>query len=282
MPVNNRKQVFADLVSLEAWHDEFTTSNSRAPLSANIVFGQANMGAGEHSKITFRLRVKRAELVVIIGNDPARIDPREVARFITETKIQRKILREKERSGAVKGEASAGASLKTGPSLGAKASAEGELRASRKETIEQSEELSVFEITQSKDNDQNYRWIIEHIDGEALDGAPWDPAETPLATIIDKRGGKKTSLAPTVQLAVRCRREDLVIEDLQVKKPETVKGWNKDKKMEDVHRANILAAEALIRNRLTEYGLHAPDISEEFSQIILGRVFAEALPVKKT
>ena len=81
-----------------------------------------------------------------------------------------------------------------------------------------------------------------------------------------------------IELAVRCLREDLVISDIKVKDPEKGTGRFFGKKMEEINPANIRAAETVIRNSLTKYGLEAGELSEDFSRIVLGSIPPQALP----
>lgn len=278
---NNQKQIFADLVSLEAWHDEFTEENSRTQLFANVVFGEATMGTKATDKVTFRLKINRAEVIVIINDtEPACIDPREVARFVNASRIKRTVTQELERSGTVVASAEVGINGIKGASLKASGSALGNITASEKETLEQNEEISLFEITQSRDSQQNYRWIIEQIANNPLMGAAWDPNESPLVTIMDRRKGNKTTLPPSIRVAVQCLRENLVISDLKIKNPEKVKGLKRLVKKDNINPINLRAAETVIRNSLTEYGLEAGKLDENFSRILLGSILAESLPTK--
>lgn len=275
----NDKQLFADLVSLEAWHDEFTQEHSTASLFANVVFGEAKMGGNSDADVTFRMKITRAEIVIVVSDfEPVSIDPREVERFLNKNKILRTETQERELSGAIG--ASGGLEIDglTQAKINLSTNAEGEIKTRKKETIEKKEEINLFEITQSKDNDQNYRWIIEQLEKKELEGSPWDPNKTPLVTLMDTRNSTKHDLPPSIRLVVRCLREDIEISDLKVKNPEKVKGWKTGKKIQEIDKANLRAAEALIRNSLTEYGLDAGKLDEDFSEVVLGSVLATSLP----
>ena len=63
---NTRKQAFADVVSIEAWHEKFSDDCAVVDLYAHVVFGEAPVGGEEASPVRFRLSVRRAEVVVVV------------------------------------------------------------------------------------------------------------------------------------------------------------------------------------------------------------------------
>lgn len=65
---DNRKRAFADVVSIDAWHDSFSEAYASVDLHADVVFGTARVGGECDSPIRFRLSVKRAEVVIVIPN----------------------------------------------------------------------------------------------------------------------------------------------------------------------------------------------------------------------
>ena len=58
---DNRKRSFADVVTIDAWHQAFDDQNSIVDLHADVVFGTARAGGETDSPVRFRLSVKRAE-----------------------------------------------------------------------------------------------------------------------------------------------------------------------------------------------------------------------------
>ncbi len=77
----NRKRAFADVVTIDAWHDTFSESVSTVDLHADVVFGTARVGGDAQSPVRFRLSVRRAEIIVIIpDSEPVSVDRKSVSR----------------------------------------------------------------------------------------------------------------------------------------------------------------------------------------------------------
>jgi hypothetical protein len=86
----NRRKALADVVSIEAWHESLSAKTAAVPLYADIVFNNARIGGEKESKVRFRLRIKRAELVVIIPETkPFARDRRSVARMVDKVTVTR-------------------------------------------------------------------------------------------------------------------------------------------------------------------------------------------------
>jgi hypothetical protein len=78
---DNRRRAFADVVTIDAWHDAFDGEKARADLHADIVFGTARVGGEPESPIRFRLSIKRAEIVLVVPpSEPITIDRSSVSR----------------------------------------------------------------------------------------------------------------------------------------------------------------------------------------------------------
>jgi hypothetical protein len=80
-PALNRKRIFADVVTVDAWHPTFSVASPTVDLHADVVFRVARLGAETDSPVRFRLAIKRAEVVVVIPpNEPVGILKASVAR----------------------------------------------------------------------------------------------------------------------------------------------------------------------------------------------------------
>ena len=78
---HNRKRIFTDLVSIEAWHKEFTDKRRKVDLHADVVFMTARVGGEKESKVRFRLSLKRAEFVIVIPeSEPVDVDKFSISR----------------------------------------------------------------------------------------------------------------------------------------------------------------------------------------------------------
>jgi hypothetical protein len=157
-----------------------------------------------------------------------------------------------------------GATGSGGIEAGARASS------SKREKLELAVPVAEHSVTQSKTGDGHYRWIIEMRAGGALSGRAWDALKDPRLKLIDERSNK--SLEPSVLLEVRCRAEDLIVEDVEVK-DEGV--WTKASSRFGV-KNRLAAAIAYIKTKLVEGGLEVNNIEDKFGEVTLTQVAAEA------
>jgi hypothetical protein len=78
---DNRKRAFADVVTIDAWHESFLEDHAKVDLHVDVVFGTARIGGESQSPVRFRLSAKRAEVVVIIpDSEPVSVDRNSVSR----------------------------------------------------------------------------------------------------------------------------------------------------------------------------------------------------------
>jgi hypothetical protein len=94
--------------------------------------------------------------------------------------------------------------------------------------------------------------------------------KSPLLKLVDQRTNREKGIAPSVRLEIRCLREDLKIEDIEIKNSGL---WEKLVNREG-SKNRLKAAEAYIKNQLEEAGLEAGDLSDKFAKITLGEVIA--------
>jgi hypothetical protein len=269
---DNRRRAFADVVTVEAWHDAFGKGSSKVDLHADVVFGTARLGAEVDSPIRFRLSVKRAELLIIIPElEPVAIDARSVSRdtprfegSVTETV-------ELARGANAKVGAQGALDLAGGRAfLSSEATAQVSKRKTRK--LELKSKVALMMVTQSRSPEGYYRWLVESSDGGLLDGRPWDAAKQPRLQLIDRRSNPSKGIPPTVRVEVRCRREDLMVSDLQTKD----EGLWESVKSRIGHRNRIAAAISYIRNRLSEENLEVENMEDVFGQLTLGSALAQS------
>lgn len=267
---DNRKRAFADMVTVDAWHDEFTKA-PKVSLHADVVFGTARVGGEEDSKVRFRLSLKRAELIVVIPEtEPLAVDKKSVARRppVQRARVTESI--ETSESGKAAGKLSVGFSP-SGLEASATGSVEGEARFATKNRVERSETVSLFLVTPSQTAEGHYRWTIEGRMGGILKGQPWDAVKEPRLKLRDRRKDPKHGIAPTVRVELRCRREDLEISDIEIK-DETL--WDKARERAG-YRNREIAAEAYIRERLSREGLDVRNIADKFGMLTIASVIAE-------
>jgi hypothetical protein len=273
--LDNRKRAFADVVSIDVWHDAFDRKHPKVDLHADVAFSTARVGGEPESPIRFRLSLRRAEVVVVIPDtEPASVDRKSVARDSPKIRGHRTETFEKKATTSAKGRVSGSAS---NIGIAASASAEASAQADQSGTqrLEVSAPVQLMNVIQSQTGNGDYRWLVTPGMpgiGEILEGRPWDAATQPRLKIVDQRKDRSTGLPPVVRLQVECRREDLVIEDLHIK-DESV--WENVKSRLGF-KNRLAAAESYIRDRLREEGLEVKNIEDAFGRLILGSVTAQS------
>jgi hypothetical protein len=269
---DNRRRAFADVVTVEAWHDDFKKGASRVDLHADVVFGTARLGGERESSVRFRLSIRRAELLIIIPElEPVSVDAESVSR--DSPSLHGRLIEIIEEKRAVGAKATASASLDiVHPHASVSSEAEGHVSKSLSKKLELSTSVALMMVTQSKSSEGHYRWLIESTSGSMLEGRPWDAGKQPRLRLIDKRSDPSKGIPPTVRVEVRCRREDLIISDLQMK-DEGI--WTAVKSRVG-HKNRMAAAISYIRNRLSEENLEVQNMEDVFGQLTLGSTIAQS------
>ena len=274
MPQNsdNRKRAFADVVTIDGWHASFSAETSKVDLHADVVFGYARLGGEPDAPVRFRLSIKRAEMVVVIPDfEPVSVDRSSVSRDTPERQGRLTETVERSAQAAARGNL-AGSLSQSGLTGSASSEASAQATMSSSKKLEVSATVQFMIVTQSQTAEGYYRWLIEPGTARTLQGRPWDPAKQPRLKLVDRRTDPSKGIPPTVRLEVRCRREDLEIEDLEVKDESL---WE-NVKARAGFKNRIAAAESYIRLRLLEEGLEAGNIHDPFGQLTLGSVSAES------
>ena len=263
---SNRIQIFSELVSLEAWHLPFTARRTSVGLHADITFSTARLGSEADCPVRFKMRLKQAQLAVVVPETEALIvDRSSVARFDATISGVRKVRASKR----LKSDVSGGVAIK-GAASGISASANATANAAAATELSQETTLTTkFEsimVRHSLDRDGNDRWLFTPSTETTLEGKPWAAVDTPLMKLRDAEAGGKRKLEPSVRLELTCFREDLDIFDIELKDRGRIPLAN----LKSPKR--LIAAEAYIRTRLEAEGLPAPLMSDGFAQITLARV----------
>jgi hypothetical protein len=266
--LSNRKRAFADVVSIDAWMGDFTKGR-RVSFHADVVFGTARVGGEAASPVRFRLSVKRAEVVLVISDfEPVKVDPKAVFRGTPEP--EGRVTATEERSTRANAKGEVGISISHGD-MDAKAAigAGAHTSISSQQKIEMASPVHSMHVKQSKNSEGYYRWEIKSDDEKALEGRPWNPSE-PSARLIDQRSSDSTSIPPSVRVEVRCRREDLIIEELELKDENL---WQEVRRRAGFKK-RFAAAVSYIRDQLLEEGLYVANIDDAFGQLTLGSAIA--------
>lgn len=268
---DNKKRLFADVVTLEAWHEPFETSKQVA-LHAHVVFDEGRLGGEDDSQVRFRLGIARAEIVVVVPpTEPISVVRATVSRDGAETKGTRIVKADREIGSSISG--GVGSSLTPGIlTFSASGSAEGKISAKTVEVVELVESIRPISVQQKITAEGYYRWDVSAPINKILIGSPWDPNKEPRLELLDTRSNRNKGIPGAVRVEVRCRREDLRISDVQIKDVNKWKSIVNGK----YFRNKQIAAEAFIRDRLTKEGLMFGDISDPFGSLCMADVAAQA------
>jgi len=269
---DNRRRAFADVVTVEAWHDAFGKGISKVDLHADVVFGTARLGAEIESPIRFRLSVQRAELLIIIPElEPVSVDTKSVSRDTPSFEGHLTEIMELSKGANAKAGVSGSLDVTGGR---ASLSSEAAVQVSKRKTkkLELKSNVTLMMVTQSKSPEGYYRWLIESNNNGLLDGRPWDATRQPRLKLIDRRSDPSKGIPPTVRVEVRCRREDLIISDLRMKD----EGLWASVKSRVGHKNRMAAAISYIRSRLSEESLEVQNMEDVFGQLTLGSALAQS------
>lgn len=186
---DNRKRAFADAVTVEAWHEDFSSNALTVDLHADVVFGTARVGGESESPIRFRLSIKRAEIVIIVPEtEPVSVDKSSVSRDTPE--VRGHLTEVIERKNATRAKANVSASLSP-ITVGASGEAAAEIAHHASQKLSVSGAVRLISVTQSKTEEGEYRWIALPRTQPFLEGRPWDPNKEPRLKLIDKRKDQK-------------------------------------------------------------------------------------------
>lgn len=269
---DNRLKAFAEVISIDAWHEQFSEDRQIADLHADVVFGTARVGGERESPVRFRLSLKRAELIIIIpDSEPIGVDRSTIARLGNAATFTRTTEQTTQTTRSLEGGGNASISG-AGASGALSVKGRAEKSTSLNEKLEGKEEVLSIKVTHRfNNNDKTDGWRFESaLEDASLDGRPWDAMQSPLLKLVDKRKGGSRKVEPSIRLEIRCLREDMKIEDIIIK-DETLRGKLAGKVG---FTNNLKAAEAYIRNKLEELGLEAGDLSDDFAKIKLAEVTA--------
>lgn len=265
---HNKLRAFAEVVSLDAWHTPIPDSPNRMMVHADVVFSEGRLGGESESQVRFRLRMKRAEVVIIAPKtEPLTVDKLSVSRDSPQIKIKKT----GEQSLDVQTGSSANTQVKLSPStfsLQSEGSAEIKAACVDRHAMKYSEDVRAIGIKQTKTPDGHYRWELKPNIGDSLDGRPWDASTEPRLAIIDTRPGVSKSLPPVTRVEVRCLREDLHISSIELKDGSL---WKQIKKMKGFVNKKA-AAEAYIKQKLLLESLPCGDIGDPYCSIILASI----------
>lgn len=234
---------FPDLLSVDAWHLEFTEDYKQVEFRAIVIFDQAKLGGKDD--VSFTLKLKKARLEV--GLPPGYEVPSDTIMQIEPKKGLHKTSDSKETNSRF---SVRGLFAKNFPSvdLDAQASA----KHMRTESIETESDSNLIEAKSGFVPGEKVWWDFTTINDKPLDGPAWRNDESILMTVNDVREDKERlreiekALTPSIEVRVSCKREDL---DIKIY----------GSRIQKLNPKNIASAEAFIRDVLDGKGLEYED-----------------------
>lgn len=257
----NNPRASAETVSVDAWRTKFGEGSAEADLHIDVVFSQGRVGGGGSSPVRFRLSLKRAEIRVRRDSlGTIRIPPHSVTRtpIVEATKTtQSETTKSLEGKGAL-----AAAPQKIGVSVHLK----GHSAMNITERIDETAHVYKMTISHRK-NDDGYSFIIIPNNQDRLVGQPWS-SESPRLRLRDSKADRKRGEPPEPTIELRCKREDLIIEDIQFTEQSGVHWFS-------LSREKQLAVEQYIKEQLVLIGFECGDISDPFCDLLLADVIPD-------
>lgn len=263
----NHTRALHNIVSIDAWHSPPPSENGYT-LHVDLTFREAKVGDDPRSKVRFKLALKHAEVEFFVPpNEKVQVIQASVAREkIVEGTFQQI---ETEKVGM---NASAGlkAKLLPRPNLEADASTAIIYGKDRSKTTQIERPYSKISWTSRRTPQGTYAWDLSAENGSYLQGRPWDPNEEPRLRF---RADLSAPIPPVMRIITRCRKEDLVVSEIQVKES------SRNSNFIDRYKANkSAAAEAFIKNLLEDEGLEHGDLNEIYATLCV----AEAEVMQET
>jgi hypothetical protein len=272
MASDNRRKALGEVISLEAWHEPFSKADKKVDLFVDVAFTTGRLGGEEGSEVRFILGLRAAEVVVIVPpGEPAKVDRGSVKRDAPSTNVKLTASQATHKKTKAKGSASSALSnLKA--KIAASGTIEGEVGAAEETRIAVTEAVQNMRLLHTLGADGNHRWTVSAVGEDPLHGRPWVSEKKPRLKVIDQRSDRTTGLAPVITVEIRCRREDLVISNIELK---DLKGFA-DRVRRDNRRNREAAAQAVIRTRLFEEGLLGGDNEDRYAVMVLASIMAES------
>ena len=194
---------------LDAWRTPYSGAKGEADLHIDVVFNEGRIGGRDtDAPVRFRLSLKKAEVHVNRDSiDVLKIPPSSIAREKESEGVQKTVAKTKKSAGA-------DGSLNVNPTaIVAKGNLKAEASVELTKQYEQTEVRRRMKVTHRR-TERGYAFDIEPTDSNRLDGQPWDVDEARMK-LQDTKHDRKRGEPPVPVIEIHCRREDLIIEDIQ-------------------------------------------------------------------
>lgn len=263
---HNYQRVFADVISLDAWHEPFRLDQETYGVFAELSFTEGRMGGDEPEiPFTFNVRLKKALLSIRL-EDPLTLDRASVARGIPAKQAEyTQVVRAKEAARSYVGIGAKITPALIGAALNGDVSKSTEI--SEEEELRISQEVPEILVTARPDGAHGYSWEMEPLLGNHLRGQPWDPIDPPRMRVYLP---ESSAIDPTIKVEVRCALEDLEITSILPKEESLVE------KLTGLPRREINEAAAIqhLKKVLTDVELYPGKMDNRFNSVILADVLA--------
>jgi hypothetical protein len=263
--MSNSSRALRQVVSVDGWIAAFDEQDT-ATVHADVVFREGRFGADSADQVRFKLKLSRAEIVLIVPEgEPLRVMRRTIQRTPSSPAETRSVTRET--SAELGGNARFDLSATSVPAaaVGGGAAASG-----RTSTRQELTEMVSGVVEQHFSTLEGHpAWEVQTIGCGWLQGNPWEAEDAPRLSVKRLSERNRDGDKPTLRIEIRCRREDFEITDLELKDSEK-QGWFAKRKNRDI---NLAAAEQVIKEELLSAGfLRAPDLSEQHSEMLIADV----------
>lgn len=261
---SNFKKSLGEIVSIEAWYTGFSEEDQQSDLFLHVRFQEAVFGGDPSQSVRFKLRLKKADIVVI-AEAPISVPRSRVRRDRLNMEAKLTEVRKTELEGSVEGSVEANVKP-TGISGGAQLKATGKAAGSVEKNSTREIRHSGTLVEHSVDSEGNNRWSFNPAEGPNLFGQAFNATEPVMLMRID---GKPPKIPPTVKVRVHCLREDIDVLELEAKnvsKSLLNRGIGEEKKLK--------LAEEIIKDYLSREGLEFEDVSEKFAKLVVADVIA--------
>lgn len=266
--MTNTARILEEVVSLEAWHPPLSL-HVDSPFHVALSFSQGRFQGGTDNKISFKVSLKRATLVVLVDEklkvpNASKIreyPPRqvEVSRSNTEGASQSNTKGAKAAVDTNVGLTNA--SVKAGAEVN-KTQAQSSSMSGEHREVEQVTRR--MRMTHHKVGAQE-TWKIEPIDEPTLRGLCHD-GKQPIMEVSPKTDQRLLDVA--VRVLIKCDADDIEITDIKIDKSIV------DKLMPDTLVRRKKQAKVVIAAKLAELSLELVELDRKFEEVILADVLA--------
>lgn len=264
---SNRVRLFADIMSVDAWHTPFRSNSFESQVHVEISFSEGRIG-GDDIDIPFTFSVSLTRAIVTIKvQPPLAIDKTTIARSVPSAEVElvryRSVKKKAQQSIGISGRLSLSSYF-----MALTGSTKKESDVTSEDESKVLEKVPPILIRPQPGGTGEYRWELEPSYQEFLEGQPWHPIDAPRLSVRSS----KIIDDPMIKVTISCKREDLEIRDLQLKDD-----CLNSKFGQLIHRDMNEAAAVQHIKRLLEFAdLEPGRLDNRFSSVLLADIISTA------